>query len=101
MTKLIHLFAILLCVTGLAQAAPLTPDEFNGPFPSWKNLKTDYGAAGDGQTDDSAAIQKALDELTKHKDACVLYVPAGTYRVTKTLSTVRKEHTDCQGVTLV
>jgi len=84
------------CWTAPARA----DDEFLGPFPSWRDAKRDYGAAGDGQTDDTAALQRALDDLVKHEKACVLYVPAGTYRLTGTITTVRKGHTDCQGVTV-
>lgn len=37
---------------------------------------TEFGAKGDGITDDAAAIQDALDEAD---DGCVVYFPAGTY----------------------
>lgn len=40
----------------------------------WKNVK-DYGAVGDGVTDDSAAIQSVLD-LKGY-----VYIPAGTYKI--------------------
>lgn len=76
-------------------------EEFTGPFPSWRNLKSAYGASGDGKTDDTAAIQRALDDLTVHKDFCVLYLPAGSYRLTTTLKTIRKAHTNCQGVAII
>jgi hypothetical protein len=76
-------------------------EEFAGPFPSWRDLKRDYGAVGDGKADDTAAVQRGLDDLIKHEKSCVLYVPSGTYRLTKTVQTTRKAHTDCQGVALV
>ena len=42
-----------------------------------------YGAKGDGRTDDTAAIQKALDD---HPDqGAILYFPNGVYRVSDTL----------------
>ena len=83
-----------------ALLAELT-EEFIGPFPNWADVKRDYGAVGNGQVDDTAALQKALDELTKHTNSCVLYVPAGKYRLTGTLKTVRQAHTDCQGVAVI
>src|SRR2546421_9781665 len=84
-----------------AAARAASDEEFVGPFPSWRALRRDYGAAGDGKADDTAAIQRALDDLVKHEKACVLYVPGGRYRLTHTVKTVRKIHTDCMGVTLV
>ena len=69
--------------------------------PSWRNLKTFYGAVGDGKADDTHALQHALNDVTLHQDFCVLYIPAGTYRLTSTVKTVRKHHTDCQGIAIV
>ena len=52
----------------------------------WLNVKTKFGAAGDGKADDTAAIQAALDSL---KDGFgqpnTVYFPPGVYRITKTL----------------
>ena len=49
------------------------------PTPDWTNVRT-LGAAGDGKTDDTAAIQKAIEG---HR---VLYFPSGVYRVTDTIT---------------
>lgn len=47
-----------------------------------------YGARGDGATDDTAAIQRALsDVMGRHK---LLYFPNGTYLVSKTLTWSKK-----------
>ncbi|MGO8927224.1 MAG: glycosyl hydrolase family 28-related protein [Limisphaerales bacterium] len=91
--------AFLVCCSTPALGAG--DEEFVGPFPSWRNAQRDYGARGDGRTDDTAALQRALDDLTKHTNSCVLYLPAGAYRISQTLKTVRKAHTDCQGVAVV
>ena len=32
--------------------------------------------------------------MREHKRACVLYLPAGTYRITQTLKTARQAHQD-------
>ena len=71
---------------GAPGSIPETGDEFVGPFPSWSRVTADYGATGDGVTDDTAAIQRALDELGRAGRAPVLFLPAGTYRITRTLS---------------
>jgi len=48
------------------------------PMSEWVNIKI-FGAKGDGTTDDTAALQKAIDA---HR---VLYLPAGFYMVSDTL----------------
>lgn len=45
---------------------------------TWVNLKS-LGAKGDGLTDDTKAIQAAIDQYTN------IYVPQGSYRVSETL----------------
>lgn len=81
-------------------------EEFVGPFPSWTNVKTAYGAIGDGTNDDTDALQRALKSLGTPGHSPVLYIPAGRYRLTRTLTL---DHTiyvsivgeDPQTVTLV
>lgn len=76
-----------------AQAMTLAPSlsvamddlEAVGPFASWGDVKRDYGAKGDGVTDDTAALQRALNELGQSGKPSVLYLPAGTYRIASTL----------------
>jgi len=92
MVQAVRVFTILILFVAPARAAT---EEFVGPFPSWADVKRDYGAIGDGKADDTAAIQKGLDDLREHKKFCVLYFPAGIYRVTATVHTERKAHTNC------
>ena len=89
----------LACLCGLlglgmsvaqAGAALVATEEFVGPMPGWKNVKTDFGAVGDGKADDTTAVKKALDALAvygkaKADDPHVIYFPAGTYRITEPL----------------
>ena len=69
-----------------AESIPSEGDEFVGPFPSWTDVKLAYGAAGDGLADDSAALQRALDDLGQPGRSPVLFLPSGTYRLTRTLT---------------
>jgi sugar lactone lactonase YvrE len=59
---------------------PSTPPAIRGlpPIATWVNLRT-LGAKGDGKTDETALIQKAIAE---HR---VLYIPSGRYVVSDTL----------------
>lgn len=43
------------------------------------NLKRDFHATGDGQTDDSAALLKAVESIKNG----VLFIPKGTYVISK------------------
>jgi hypothetical protein len=45
----------------------------------------DFGALGDGHTDDTGALQAALDAAFSSGHAEFLVIPPGTYRVTRTL----------------
>jgi sugar lactone lactonase YvrE len=59
---------------------PPTPNAIRGlpPIATWVNLRT-LGAKGDGTTDETALIQKAI------ADHAVLYIPSGHYIVSDTL----------------
>jgi hypothetical protein len=54
-----------------------------GSFTVWRDLRRDFGATGDGQTDDTAAVQRALD-FSSSSPFVVVLVPGGTYRLTRT-----------------
>jgi hypothetical protein len=73
-------------VTGPRFAVALDDMEIVGPFPSWGNAQTGYGAVGDGQTDDTQALQQALSDLGTAGKPTVLYLPAGDYKITSSLT---------------
>ena len=69
-------------------------EEFVGPFSSWVNAKTDFGAKGDGVTDDTKALQAAINALPDlqqgQKGKTVLYLPKGTYLIKDRLMLMRR-----------
>ncbi|MGI4761821.1 MAG: right-handed parallel beta-helix repeat-containing protein [Janthinobacterium lividum] len=74
------LLASLLLLANLAQAQPSTTT-------LRKDLKKDFGAVGDGRTNDEAAFQKAADFFNKRAQTpagtapAVLAIPRGVYLV--------------------
>jgi hypothetical protein len=51
-----------------------------------------FGAKGDGQSDDTASLQRALDETFKANDGTFLTIPPGVYRVDRTLRISPQQH---------
>ena len=72
-------------------AVPAVPKPDRIAFPndaSVLDLRRDFGAVGDGKTDDTAALQAAFDASSNRrgKDGTkALFIPNGTYLVSKTL----------------
>ncbi len=63
---------------------------------AWKNVKTDYGAVGDGITDDTAAFQRAFTTLLNQYNSRVsVYVPSGTYLVSDRIATLETYYDCC------
>lgn len=62
----------------------LTQGGINIAREAYTNVK-DFGAVGDGTTDDTAAIQAAIDATVSNGRGAV-FIPAGTYRTTATIT---------------
>lgn len=45
----------------------------------------EFGAQGDGKSDDSGAIQAAIDKAENHAREGIVFVPSGRYRLTRTV----------------
>lgn len=92
-----RMLALILCIcmivpmalanTQTVQAAPNVPRVINTTLPTDDvviasfHVKEDFGAKGDGTTDDRNAIQSALNAANAAGGG-VIYFPAGIYRVT-------------------
>jgi hypothetical protein len=75
---MLRLFALVFCGTAFAEDIRFPEDAGVVDV-----TKPPYSAVGDGKTDCTAAIQKALDD---HPNAgAIIYLPHGTYLISKTL----------------
>jgi hypothetical protein len=88
------IFAVAVAVAPIAAHA-MGDEEFVGPFPTWTNVQTAFGAKGDGVTDDTAALQNAINSLSPTNPT--LYLPAGTYLITHTLTLAAQQYVSIIG----
>ncbi len=63
---------------------PDCPRSYTVPLKAEHHNVKDYGAVGNGSADDTVAFRDAIKAA--EKDGMPVYVPAGTYRITKTLT---------------
>jgi sugar lactone lactonase YvrE len=83
--RTLALLATAFALTASAQSTsyyPLTPKD-----PEALTLRLGHdGLKGDGKTDDSEALQSALNKLQETpRHQGILFLPSGTYRITRTL----------------
>ena len=87
---------LVVAGAGTAQAARVDPGAFVQALGVYEvvypkgsgviNVKDDYGARGDGTTDDTQAIKLALKEAGDHpRPVKPVFLPAGTYLVSDTI----------------
>jgi len=74
----------VVAAAGLLHAASFYPARLDDPKAVY--LTPDrFPVRGDGVADDSDALQQAIDQVASDNQAGVLFVPAGTYRLGKTV----------------
>jgi len=85
------MLSLLFCGQAFPQPLPSIPALNWTQRSDWLNVKKDISpaAVGDGKADDTAALQAGFDQM---RDGSVLYLPPGTYRVTKTLTLLGPRH---------
>lgn len=79
--KIKYLFNILLGALFISSSAYSRDIEFPASSSGVVNIKTDYNAKGDGVTDDTQAILKAIRENIGNYSTRTIYFPSGTYVV--------------------
>lgn len=94
-------FALLLFSSGISAGESLQLPVLDWEVRSdWIDIKT-LGAVGDGKTDDTDSVQKALAMIVAPRPSGIsIYFPAGTYRITRTLK-VTADQRPVNGVLLV
>ncbi|MGC8668800.1 MAG: glycosyl hydrolase family 28-related protein [Chthonomonadales bacterium] len=80
---------------GAAQVRPMQP------LLGWGDVRRDFHAVGDGKADDTAALQRGLDNLVSASSArTTLYLPPGTYRITRMLELPRRGGREAIGINI-
>lgn len=77
-------FTSIILSPGLASGASFYPQRIDDPAAVYLTSK-DFPVKGDGTGDDSAALQQAIDKVASAGGGGILFIPSGTYRLTKTV----------------
>jgi sugar lactone lactonase YvrE len=78
------LFALTLTFSGIVQAASIYTERIDDPKAVYLT-ESEFGVKGDGETDDTAAIQAAIDKVSDTTGEGILFIPEGKYRITRTV----------------
>ncbi|HEY2471478.1 MAG TPA: glycosyl hydrolase family 28-related protein [Terracidiphilus sp.] len=75
--------AVLVCAAMRAKAVSYYPERLEDPKAVYLTPDS-FPVHGDGVTDDSAALQAAIDRAAEHGEG-IVFVPSGRYRITQTI----------------
>ncbi len=78
------LIAMLLCVSAASRGAFVYTTRPDDPKAAYLDAP-EFGAHANGTADDSTAIQAAIDKAGAHAREGIVFVPAGRYRLTRTV----------------
>ena len=79
------LFVVLsLCICFAVSAQSVIATRLDDPKAVYLTA-AEFGAHGDGKADDSAAMQAAIDKAENHAREGIVFVPAGRYRLARTI----------------
>lgn len=82
--KILLVFAILPSVVPLF-ASSYYPARLDDPKAIYLT-QDNFPVKGDGSADDSAALQRAINQVQEKTNQGILFVPSGRYRLTKTIN---------------
>src|SRR5450759_1086803 len=84
MRELIVLGMVLLGIVSPSHGASFYPARLDDPNAVYLTQDR-FSVRGDGNADDSAAIQAAIDKVQETTGEGILFIPEGRYRVTRTI----------------
>lgn len=88
--------------TVASELLPTEPDVnrlVTDKFAEYLSVK-DFGALGNGSKDDTDAFEKAIDALATKTGPKKLWIPHGTYRITRQLNIENNGSYNCHGITI-
>ena len=82
--KSLLLSLLTLLIAATCFAASIYPTRLDDPAAVYLTAE-EFHAHGDGQEDDSAAVQAAIDKLQSSKGEGIVFIPQGRYRISRTI----------------